>query len=312
MRGRTAKSLRHTLLLALACLCSAAAPTREAKAQEQPAAEPSNPLAGTRRKVDEYGKIGHCDETARLDNFAIELLNEPDSNGYLLIYVGKNDMPSWTPAILQRAASYLVHTRGLDAGRIKVVNGGYRESRAVELWVVPEIFPPPEPSDTVEFKLDRTKAYQWDEDNFNVEFNPDDTEEVETEEAEAVEDEAVGETVAAAEPADAEAAEASEEAPEAETEEEAQWRRDREKYEIAFVSRGVIEDEPEEEAPKAEEAKGDEGAVSAGAEGAAEEDAAAEPEGPPTVGEIRITLWWNVEPLAEELKSAPDSRVCLV
>ena len=315
MRGTAATALRHTLLpVALACLCVAASPVREAWAQgQEPAADSGNPLAGTRRKVDEYGKIGHCDETARLDNFAIELQNEPASKGYLLVYVGRNDMPSWTPAILQRAAGYLVNARGLDAERVKVINGGYRESRAIELWVVPENFPPPEPSDTVEFKLDRTKAYQWDEDHVNVEFDPDDTEEAEAEdEEEAVAEEAAGEAVAADATAEPEAAGAAGVAPEAESAEEAQWRKDKEKYEIVSVARGVIENEPEDEAPATAEAEGADGAPAVATEGTADEDAPAEPEVPPTVGEIKISLWWNVEPLAEELKSAPDSRVCLV
>ncbi|MET0649861.1 MAG: hypothetical protein ABW208_24900 [Pyrinomonadaceae bacterium] len=307
--------LRQTLLpLALACLCVAAAPVRECRAQEQePAAEPSNPLGGTRRKIDEYGKIGHCDETARLDNFAIELQNEPASKGYLLVYVGKNDLPSWTDGILQRAAHYLVDSRGLDAERVKVINGGYRESRAIELWVVPENFPPPEPSNTVEFKLDRTKAYQWDEDNFNVAFDPDDTEEAETDGAEeAVAEEAVGEAVAAAAPAESEAADAVEEEPEAESAEQAERRREEEKYAIEVVARGVIEDEPDDDDSGAEQAEPGNAAAAVATEGATEEDAAVEPEGPPTVGEITISLWWNVEPLAGELKSAPDSRVCLI
>ena len=46
---------------------------RQANEQEWPVSGSPNPPAGTTRKVDEYGKIGHCDETARLDNFAIEL-----------------------------------------------------------------------------------------------------------------------------------------------------------------------------------------------------------------------------------------------
>src|SRR5215207_2574757 len=181
MRERSATLRPGFLLLALACLCAAATPAVRTNAQEEwPAAAPPNPpQAGTTRKVDEYGKIGHCDETARLDNFAIELQNEPGSDGYLLVYVGKHDLPAWTYGILDRAAGYLVESRGLEPGRVKVIDGGYREERTTELWVVPENDPPPQPSNTIDVRRDRTKSYQWNEHGFDIGFTPDDPEDAE-------------------------------------------------------------------------------------------------------------------------------------
>lgn len=291
MRGRIAPSGRQRLLLlGLACVLAAVAAPPRASAQGEP------PPARETKKIDEYGKIGHCDETARLDNFAIELQNNPGLSGYLLVYVGKNDLPSWTEGILGRAADYLVNTRGLDAGRIKVIDGGYREERTTELWAVPEHAAPPQPSNTVEHKLDRTKAYQWDEDAFDVEFNPDDTEPAAAEEAE-------GETDAA----DNAPAEAS--VVEAESADEARWREEFEKYHIEVVARGVIEDEPQPEKTDTGKAESGEAAAVDAVRG---EEAPAEPEPAPTIGEIKISLWWNVERLAGELKAVPDARVCLV
>ena len=40
------------------------------------------------RKIDEYGNIRFNDEKARLDNFAIELQNDPTAQGYLVCYGG--------------------------------------------------------------------------------------------------------------------------------------------------------------------------------------------------------------------------------
>ena len=286
------------LLLASACLfLTAAAPTTAGAQQGWPSAESSDPLAGTTRKLDDYGKIGHCDETARLDNFAITLQNEPGSKGYLLVYVGKKDLLAWTGGILEKAAGYLVNSRGIDASRLKVVNAGYREERTTELWVVPDGAPPPESTNTVEVRHDRTKAYQWDEDRFNVEFTPDSVDE-ESEEEEEGPAEAEGEAVAGNANAEA-AAEGAEPGGESEAEEQ----QEAEKYEIAIVERGVMEYEPESESEI----------------GGAAADAAASgqtPEGeetaPPEEGEVKISLWWNVERMAEELKTAPGSRVCLV
>lgn len=300
MKRHLSLILPKGLLVASVCLLLIAAHARQARAQEGPSADSSNPEANTTRKVDEYGKIGHCDETARLDNFAIELQNEPASKGYLVIYPGKNDMPSWTEGILKRAASYLVESRGLLPERVKVINGGYREERTTELWFVPENGAAPEPSNAINYKLDRTKAYQWDEDSFNIEFNPDDLEVLETEaEGEAV----AGEAAAEASTNEAEAT------PEAESEQEAEWKKEAEKYELLVVGHGLIESEPEEE--EAGAAKAEAGVVSA--EEADGEDSAVEgPEEPPMVGETKISLWWNVEPLAAELKAAPDARLCLI
>ncbi|MDT5159221.1 MAG: hypothetical protein QOH51_3578, partial [Acidobacteriota bacterium] len=47
------------------------------------------PLIKTPRKIDEYGNIRFNDEKARLDNYAIELQNDPTSQGYLICYGGR-------------------------------------------------------------------------------------------------------------------------------------------------------------------------------------------------------------------------------
>ena len=284
MRERLVTVRPGFLLLALLCLCTW--PAMRAGAQ-----------ANTTRKFDEYGKVGHCDETARLDNFVIELQNEPASKGYLLIYVGKDDLPAWTRGILGRAAHYLVSARGMEPGRVEVVNAGYREKRATELWVVPENDPPPQPSNTIEFKLDRTKTYKWNEHSFNVAFTPDDTESAGAAgEEDADTDEAEEAASSEAEASAGEGEEAAGDSEEAEQEKEA------EKYEISLVARGVWEDEPQPEGSAAS-------APNSPAEGA---ETAAWPEEPPAVGEIKLSLWWNVEALADELKAAPDARLSIV
>jgi hypothetical protein len=289
MKRSNATACGRLLLSALACLLAASAPGGAARAQEAwPSAGAGDLLSGTTRKFDDYGKVGHCDETARLDNFAIELQNDPGLKGYLLIYVGKDDLPSWTNGILNRAAGYLVGSRGVEAARITVVNAGYREKRTTELWVVPEGGPPPQPSNTIDYALDRTKAYKWDEDSLNIQFNPDDPEPAETEGVEeAEEDEDEGDADPGPDPDPAASAE------------QERWEKEVEKYQVATVARGVMEDETEPEETGAGESGG-------GAE------AGEEPDGPPEMGEVTISLWWNVEALAVELKAAPEARLALV
>jgi hypothetical protein len=305
MRGRHATVCPSFLLLALACLCVVNAHARQASAQEWPVNGSPNQQADTTRKIDEYGKIGHCDETARLDNFAIELQNEPGSKGYLVVYVGKDDLPSWMKGIRERAADYLVNSRGLKPERIEVINGGYREKRETELWIIPENDPPPQPSNTIKFELDRTKSYKWDEDSFNIEFGYDDAEAVESEDAEAADsEEAEGEVVAAAD-----AAQTSGEEAEAERAREAELKKKIEKYEISTVVRGVAEDESEPEDSGAAETETGDGAAN---KTAVDGEASAEPEDAPSIANVTISLWWNVEALADELKAVPDARLCLV
>jgi len=87
------------------------------------------------RKFDEYGNIRFNDEKARLDNFAIQLQNEPTSRGAIVGY-GSCDAEGTTRA--NRAKDYLVNTRGIDAGRIDVIDGGCRPELLVQLWIVPQ------------------------------------------------------------------------------------------------------------------------------------------------------------------------------
>jgi hypothetical protein len=91
-------------------------------------------------KFDEYGNIKFNDEKARLDNYAIQLQNQPGAQGYILAY---GSCAGEAEARANRAKDYLVNTRGIDASRLMTVDGGCRSDLAVELWVVPTGATPP-------------------------------------------------------------------------------------------------------------------------------------------------------------------------
>jgi len=97
------------------------------------------------RKFDEYGNIRFNDEKARLDNYAIQLQNEPTSTGYIVVY---GSCEGEGLARGNRAKDYLVNTRGIDAGRITVIDGGCMPDLKVELWVCPQGAPAPTPDTT--------------------------------------------------------------------------------------------------------------------------------------------------------------------
>jgi hypothetical protein len=86
------------------------------------------------RKFDEYADLRFNDEKARLDNLAIQLQQEPGTQAYYVIF-GSCDTEG--AARSQRAVDYLVNNRGVDRGRVTVVDGGCRETLTVELWLCP-------------------------------------------------------------------------------------------------------------------------------------------------------------------------------
>jgi hypothetical protein len=102
------------------------------------------------RRFDTYGNIKRNDEKARLDNFANELQADPGSQGYIIGYGGRTSRPGEGQARADRAKDYLVNSRGIDAGRIQTMDGGYMEEPTTELWIVPQGATPPTASPTVD------------------------------------------------------------------------------------------------------------------------------------------------------------------
>jgi hypothetical protein len=86
------------------------------------------------------------DTKARLDNLAIELQNAPSSQGYIIAYAGRDSRAGQADRLIKRAKDYMVKQRGIDASRISVINGGYRDTDYFELWVVPQGAEPPQPT----------------------------------------------------------------------------------------------------------------------------------------------------------------------
>lgn len=93
-------------------------------------------------KSDEYGSIGGCDHSARLDNLALQLQNDPTIKAQV-IYYGPERSGELTQLIIRE---YLVNNRGIDADRLEAIYGGPNEDLKeprVELWVAPLGASPP-------------------------------------------------------------------------------------------------------------------------------------------------------------------------
>jgi len=106
----------------------------------------SFPVPLKSRKFDEFGELARNDEKARLDNYAIELQNDPSSTAYVIIYPGQRGRPGQVQNQRTRIVDYLVNSRGLNAGRIVTIVGPPRRDMMVELWTVPQGAIPPTPA----------------------------------------------------------------------------------------------------------------------------------------------------------------------
>jgi hypothetical protein len=95
----------------------------------------TTPLAA--RKFDEFGDIQNSDLIARLDNFAIQLQNEPTSKGFILVYRTRRDLPGLNNRLAFRSKDYLVNSRAVSSDRMVTVDGGEADCQTQELWIVP-------------------------------------------------------------------------------------------------------------------------------------------------------------------------------
>ncbi len=104
---------------------------------------PAPKLAG--RRFDEFPDISRNDEKARLDNFGIELQNDPSATAYVIVYPGKSGKRNEVQEHAGRIVDYLVNSRGLDQQRIVTLVGPVRNELQVQLWITPRGATPPNP-----------------------------------------------------------------------------------------------------------------------------------------------------------------------
>ncbi|MFL6337047.1 MAG: hypothetical protein ACJ754_27415 [Pyrinomonadaceae bacterium] len=94
---------------------------------------PPVPAPTASRKIDEYGTLRWRDEKQRLDNYLIELRNDPTARACIICYGGRRSRAGEARGRCARVAGYLKHA-GIDPARIVNIDGGFREEVTVELW----------------------------------------------------------------------------------------------------------------------------------------------------------------------------------
>jgi hypothetical protein len=102
------------------------------------------------QEFDECNSCSYDDQKARLDNLAVELQNDPATRAHIIAYGGRMSPLGQVEKLMTRARDYLVTQRGIDASRLVVVNGGFREEDSVELWIVPSGAATPRATPTVQ------------------------------------------------------------------------------------------------------------------------------------------------------------------
>ena len=91
---------------------------------------------------DRYGNIRWEDEEARLDNFVIQLFNEPNYTGYIYIQAGRHSCRGEAVARAIRAREYLMKVRHFPWNRLAWRDLGYGDNFEVTLWLFPSGAPP--------------------------------------------------------------------------------------------------------------------------------------------------------------------------
>ena len=124
-------------------------PTCRQTAQSVAVVTPRAKITYESREFDECVNCTFDDQKARLDNLGVELQNDPTTRAYIIAYGGRNSPISQVEVLMKRARDYIVGDRGIDASRLTVVNGGFRENDSVELWIVPAGAEPPRATPTV-------------------------------------------------------------------------------------------------------------------------------------------------------------------
>jgi hypothetical protein len=109
------------------------------------------------RRLDAYGDLVFELEKERLASFARELKSAPDSQGYIIVYGGRCSAETQAEERAERAKDWLVTQHGIDASRIVVIDGGYRETPATEIYIGPIDATVPEPTASIQ-PLDKSRC----------------------------------------------------------------------------------------------------------------------------------------------------------
>lgn len=114
--------------------------------------------------VDQFGVMTAEDRSGRFDLLFSQIMQSPESVGYVFLYCGKKCRYGEIEAH-QRGIEIKIGLRRFERNRIVVVNAGFRENFETELWIAKEKNDVPEPKSTlniryVEFSPSSKRAFE--------------------------------------------------------------------------------------------------------------------------------------------------------
>lgn len=152
MRQLTSKFMRRKLLVPCALVLLLLVATFPEGHGANCFAQEQSKATTTLDKYDEFRHANCEEELAHLDGFYNHLQNNPDAQGYVIVYGGRTGEHYEAQGLAARMRFYLTHTRGLDGRRLMTIDGGHRETLTTEFWVGRRGEPMPAPTPTLTTK----------------------------------------------------------------------------------------------------------------------------------------------------------------
>ena len=109
------------------------------------------------RLIDEFGLMTNGEMRARMDQFLITLMNNPETKGYVHIYGNRTGNDRVTQARKNLLQNH-VTLRKFDQSRIEIIDAGFDENILTKFWMVPEGVEPPKPNPSVDSSLIKKPA----------------------------------------------------------------------------------------------------------------------------------------------------------
>jgi hypothetical protein len=82
-----------------------------------------------------FGEYEYLNQAAILDGLAVMLEKNPGLRSYIIAYDGRLDRKGTAQKLAEGDRYYLSIESNIPTERVRLVNGGRREHRMVELWI---------------------------------------------------------------------------------------------------------------------------------------------------------------------------------
>jgi len=110
-----------------------------------------------RTSLELFSEYAYFNQPAILDGLAVLLERESNLRTYLIAYDGRRDRNGTAYKLAESDRFYLAMESNIPSEKVVLVNGGRRDHRTVELWVVPEGSVAPKPRPNIQKRTNRRR-----------------------------------------------------------------------------------------------------------------------------------------------------------